>query len=323
MNRPQDSVDDLIAGLQRSEVGSLARAITLAEDGHVIADEILDQIWPQVGDAWRIGFTGPPGAGKSTLVDALVCHWLPLGLKPALLAVDPSSTVSGGALLGDRIRLDHALDSGNVYVRSMANRGSLGGLGVAIGMAADLCDFAGYSEVLLETVGVGQSEIDVAAAADVTVVVLTPSSGDQVQAMKAGLMEIGDIFVVNKSDNEDSVRFINDLRSSLNLFEAKRNVDIVPCSALNGEGVVEVADALERYKSTAQACGDLNNRRKERLEVQVKKLLGHYLREDLWEECGLLEQAKSLLKAGKRPNYIAKHFAREIAKVVSRGQFAS
>ena len=183
-HRSEETCASLEAGLRAGEVGALARAISWTESQHADVIPLLNALSGQVGRAWRTGITGPPGAGKSTLVDALVRSWHTSARKPALLAVDPSSPLTGGALLGDRVRMDRSVEETDVFVRSMANRGSLGGLSRAAGMAADFCDVAGYDEIVLETVGVGQAEVDIASASDVTVVVLTPASGDGVQTMK-------------------------------------------------------------------------------------------------------------------------------------------
>ena len=316
MARPQDSAETLIAGIQSSQVGALARAITLAEDNHPAADAVLDAIWPQVGKAWRTGITGPPGAGKSTLVDALVRHWVGQGLTPALLAVDPSSPISGGAFLGDRIRMDQALEETGVYVRSMANRGSLGGLSRATGMAADLCDAAGFPEILLETVGVGQAEVDIAAATDVTVVVLTPASGDGVQAMKAGLMEIGDLFVVNKSDLEGAERFKHGVESMLDLRGESSRTEVVACSALHGEGIADVAAALKRRRQREEQSGVLQSRRSQRAQARVERLVGEDLRSKLWGKAGLGEKAAALLESGARPDCVAQSLVEEVQNLV-------
>jgi LAO/AO transport system kinase len=318
MARPLDSAEALITGIQASQVGALARAITLAEDHHPTADVVLDAIWLQVGKAWRTGMTGPPGAGKSTLADALIRHWVSQGRTPALLAVDPSSPISGGALLGDRIRMDRALEETGVFVRSMANRGSLGGLSRATGMAADLCDAAGFPEILLETVGVGQAEVDIAAATDVTVVVLTPASGDGVQAMKAGLMEIGDLFVVNKSDLEGAERFKHEVESMLDLRDESNRPEVVSCSALKEEGITDVAAALERRRQMEEQSGILQNRRNLRAQARVERLVGEDLRHKLWEEAGLSQKATLLLEAGVRPDSVARSLVQEVQNLVTQ-----
>ena len=190
----------VLAGRRRA----VARALTAVENGLPGADDLVDALYPHTGRAWRLGVTGPPGAGKSTLVDRLVGAFRQRGETVAVVAVDPSSPFTGGALLGDRVRMDRHADDDGVFVRSLAARGALGGLSEAAEAACDVFDAAGFGVVVVETVGVGQGEIDVAEACDTTLVVLVPESGDAVQAMKAGLMEVADVFAVNKADKPEA-----------------------------------------------------------------------------------------------------------------------
>ncbi len=217
---------ELLERFDRGERAALGRAITIVENQRPGFEALLEALHPRLGLAHRIGITGPPGAGKSTLSSALARHWRAQSLRVGIVAVDPTSPFTGGALLGDRIRMnDHALDDG-VFIRSMATRGALGGLSVATREVADVMDAFGFDRIIVETVGVGQSELDVAAAADTTVVVLVPESGDSIQAMKAGLMEAADLFVVNKADRPGADKLSRELSLMLHFRHGRalRNV---------------------------------------------------------------------------------------------------
>jgi LAO/AO transport system kinase len=243
---------------------------------------------PHVGRAHVVGVTGAPGVGKSTSTNALVRAWRAQGKRVAVLAVDPSSPYSGGALLGDRVRMgDHATDK-DVYIRSMASRGHLGGLAWAAPQAVRVLDAAGFDVVLLETVGVGQSEVEVAGAADTTVVLLAPGMGDGIQAAKAGILEVGDVYVVNKADRPEAATVRRDLRSMLALTE-RRDADWRPpvllMSAQSGEGVEEVVEALDKHVAHARESGELERRRVRRVREEIEALAVATLRRQ-WEGVG-------------------------------------
>lgn len=241
--------EELLAAIQKGHIKSLARAISLVEN-EVAGYEWLMQQLPAVSDTRIIGITGPPGAGKSTLVDALIGEMVAQHQKVAVLCVDPSSPFNLGALLGDRIRMSEWYNHPSVFIRSLATRGSLGGLHPRIIEIADLVKAAGFDQVIIETVGVGQSEIEIAGLADTTVVVMVPEAGDEVQTMKAGLMEIADIFVVNKADRPDADSFVRNLRQMLApaFNRSTHEIAIVKTVALQKKGVKELFEKIQTHQ---------------------------------------------------------------------------
>ncbi|MET0769833.1 MAG: methylmalonyl Co-A mutase-associated GTPase MeaB [Solirubrobacteraceae bacterium] len=269
----------LLAGDKRA----LARGISLVEDDDPEGWALVREVYPHTGSATVIGFTGPPGAGKSTLIGALVRHQRALDRIVAVLSIDPSSPFRGGALLGDRIRLsEHFLDPG-VFIRSMATRGALGGLAEAALQTALLMDAAGKDDVLLETVGVGQAEVDVIDHADSVVLVLIPGSGDSIQALKAGVMEIPDVIVVNKADHPLTDTMVREIRGVLSLAPAEGGwvVPIVKTEATRGEGVEELAAKLADHRAFVEAEGLLSERRRRNLFNEVLGLATARMRAEL------------------------------------------
>jgi len=265
--------DELVTGVLAGDRRALARSISLVEDGEEEGIEIVRRVYPSTGRAASIGVTGPPGVGKSSLVSALVGHTRGLGRSVGVVSVDPSSPFTRGALLGDRIRLaDHFLDA-EVYIRSMGTRGHLGGLAEATLQALLLVDASGKDVVFLETVGTGQSEVEVIGIADVVLLVLMPGSGDAVQALKAGIMEIPDVIAVNKMDHPAAKTMLQEVRSIVALDPVReRRPAILLIEALRGEGVPELWDALEKRRAELDERGELEARRERNLSGEVEAL---------------------------------------------------
>jgi LAO/AO transport system kinase len=273
--------DGLAARVLAADPRAIARAISHIEDGEgadSVGATLVGALFPHTGRAYVVGVTGVPGGGKSTLVDQLVATIRAAGSKVAVLAVDPTSPFSGGAVLGDRVRMNrHAGDDG-VFVRSMATRGHLGGLARTTGDAAVVLDAAGFDVVLIETVGVGQDEVDVAHTADATVVVCVPGTGDDVQAMKAGIMEIADVFVANKADRDGIDRLVQSIEAALSLQPAAEGAwtpPVLRTEATTGRGVPELWDSLSRFRDRSGA--ERHERRRTRAYARLRALAGDLL----------------------------------------------
>ncbi len=296
---------------------SLARLLSLVERGGEPAREIGRLAYPRSGGAHTIGLTGAPGAGKSTLTSALASVATRRGTRMAILAVDPSSPYSGGAILGDRVRMQDHATSGEVYIRSMATRGHLGGLSLATPQAVRLLDAVGWPWLIIETVGVGQAEIEIAGAADTTIVVVNPGWGDSVQANKAGLMEIADIFVVNKADREGAEATRRDI---LQMLELSPPADWVPpvldTVAVDGRGVEDLWEEIARHRRHLRDSGELARRRRSRLESELDEIVMRRLElraERLREEAGLTAPGELLVSEGVDPHTIADRILGDLA----------
>ena len=263
-------IEDALAGDRRA----LARIISRVEDGHENAHEILAALYERGGNGYVIGLTGAPGSGKSTITDRLITTIRASGKEVAVLAVDPSSPFTGGAILGDRIRMqDHIGDSG-VFIRSMGSRGHLGGIAATTPRIVAVLDGAGFPYVIVETVGVGQAEVEIVENADTTVVVVNPGWGDSVQANKAGLLEIGDVFVINKADRPGVNETMRDLRQMLELGgERDWEPPVVPTVATSGEGIDEVWQAIEDHRNHLESTGGLARTRSRRLQLEFRRAM--------------------------------------------------
>lgn len=265
--------DILLADAIKGDRRALARIITILEDGRAECGALVDALRPHLTGVAVVGFTGPPGAGKSTLVNALIKVWRAAGKRVAVIAVDPSSPVSGGAILGDRIRMTAALDDDDVFVRSLASHGHLGGLSPASARIIDAFDAARYDLVLIETVGTGQNEVDVAAVADIGVVIVAPGLGDGIQAMKSGLLEIADLLVVNKADRPDARETAQQLQAAVSLREGiGRAPEIRLTTATTGTGVEALATAADMLLSAHHGATTPAQRRQRRGRYIVERL---------------------------------------------------
>jgi LAO/AO transport system kinase len=296
-------VADLVARAREGQPRAVARLISYVEDGAPVMREVTHALASHTGRARIIGLTGAPGVGKSTTTSAIVGEYRSRGKRVGVLAIDPSSPFSGGALLGDRVRMqEHATDEG-VFIRSMASRGHLGGLSWATPQAIRVLDAAGFDLILVETVGVGQSEVEVAGAADTTLVLLAPGMGDGIQAAKAGILEIGDVFVVNKADRDGADATARELRHMLSLGSGPRSgrgesrwtPPVLKAVASRGEGITEIVDAIDDHGVWLTETGELRQRRLARAAAEIEVITVGLLRSRVGALAGLDHLAESVV----------------------------
>jgi len=275
-----------IQGIKANDHRILSRVITRIENDDYVQDKRFIELYDQAQEAIRLGITGPPGAGKSTIINELIKRFLKKNQTIGVIAIDPSSPFSGGALLGDRVRMNHYNNDKSVFIRSMGSHGHLGGLARKTQEAGDILAASGKDIIIFETVGVGQGEYDIAKAADLTILVLVPESGDEIQLMKAGLIEIADIFVINKSDREGADRLANTLSSMINAIgnDSKPDAPVFTTVASDGRGMDKLFDGVFDQLGKLDRCGLLEQKKKERYRNRVKKLVKEQLLSEFWTE---------------------------------------
>ncbi|MEO0071425.1 MAG: methylmalonyl Co-A mutase-associated GTPase MeaB [candidate division WOR-3 bacterium] len=280
------TIEKLLEKFRAGDRRACGQLISFIENNSKAAVQILNEIYPLIGRAYRIGITGPPGAGKSTLVEKLALECRKRGQTVGIVAVDPSSPFSGGAVLGDRVRMSALFTDPKVFIRSMATRGSLGGLAGRTKEVCDILDAFGMDFLLIETVGVGQMELDIAEAADTTVVVLVPESGDAIQTLKAGLMEIGEIYCVNKSDREGADRMVLEIEMMLELKPKNDGwlPPVIKTVATKGNGVTALFDEIERHRRYLTSSAILVERRRKAIKTEIERLIVERLRQNIYQQ---------------------------------------
>lgn len=314
--------EKLINGLLTNDRRSISRAISISENDDSESSEILKKIYNKTGKAYRIGITGPPGAGKSTITNQLTKLLRSKNFKVGIIAVDPTSPFTGGALLGDRVRMSEIGNDEGVFIRSMATRGSLGGLSKKAVDAADILDASGFDFIIMETVGVGQSELDIAQNADTTIVVLVPESGDSVQAMKAGLMEIADFFVLNKSDRPGAQQAITALKTILMMRDHSETTwlpNIIKTIASEGKGIKDILEEINRHRDFLFKSDSFYLKRQHQAKIRIKDIVENKLKKKLWNssiEESLDSSLENVVLGNLSPYHIAENILEKFKKYI-------
>ena len=275
--------DRLIKAFLAGEERALSQLMTLIENNEDKSKVILNKLYPHISHSWRIGVTGPPGAGKSTLVEKLAMECIKNNLTVGIICVDPTSPFSGGAILGDRVRMTSLFLDPKVFIRSMATRGSLGGVAKATREMCDLLDAFKKDIIIIETIGVGQVELDVAGIAFTTIVVLVPEGGDSIQTMKAGLMEIGDIFVVNKSDREGADRMMMEIQSVLEMKDFERMPAVIKTVATEGKGIKDLYQNILTHRKFLESSGKIKDKLRSTIQAEIEDLVDEKIKREIWD----------------------------------------
>ncbi|MCX8014734.1 MAG: methylmalonyl Co-A mutase-associated GTPase MeaB, partial [candidate division WOR-3 bacterium] len=301
-------MNKLIGDFVKGDERALSQLMTIVENNGEQAKLILNKLYPKTGRAWRIGITGPPGAGKSTLVEKLALECVKNNLSVGIVCIDPTSPFSGGAILGDRVRMSSLFLDPKVFIRSSATRGSLGGIAKSTKQLCDLLDAFGKDIIIIETIGVGQVELDVAGIAYTTIVVLVPEAGDAIQTMKAGLMEIGDIFVVNKSDRDGADKLVTEIQSILELKNSEQIPPVIKTIGTEGTGIAELYRHIQEHRKYLENTNKLKERWQTIINTEIKELVQEQIDKQIWQNAKITLELKKLIDkiiAGDEPPYSA------------------